>query len=85
MIWNAQNDQFEFWWTNLFSLKSTNLKEKFGLFVDFEFDGNGLFGHRLIDSRWFEKNSPTECGWKRRSKKKNAHVLVFRAEMLVTQ
>ena len=37
------------------------------------FDGNGLSGHRLIDSRWFEKNSPTESGWIRRSKK-NAHV-----------
>ena len=34
------------------------------------FDGNGLLGHRLIDSRWFEKNPPTECGWKRRSKKR---------------
>ena len=33
------------------------------------FDGNGLLGHRLIDSRWFEKNPPTESGWKRRSKK----------------
>ena len=33
------------------------------------FDGNGLLGHRLFDSRWFEKNSPTESGWKRRSKK----------------
>ena len=48
------------------------------------FDGNGLLGHRLIDSRWFEKNPPTESGWKRRSKK-NAHVPVFRAEMPVTQ
>ena len=47
-------------------------------------DGNGLLGHRLIDSRWFEKNPPTESGWKRRSKK-NAHVPAFRAEMLVTQ
>ena len=34
------------------------------------FDGNGLLGHRLIDSRWFEKNPPTESGWKRRSKKR---------------
>ena len=33
------------------------------------FDGNGLLGHRLIDSRWFEKNPPTESGWKRRSRK----------------
>ena len=33
------------------------------------FDGNGLLGHRRIDSRWFEKNPPTESGWKRRSKK----------------
>ena len=33
------------------------------------FEGNGLLGHRLIDSRWFEKNPPTESGWKRRSKK----------------
>ena len=48
------------------------------------FDGNGLLGHRLIDSRWFEKNPPTESGWKRRSKK-NAHVPVVRAEMIVTQ
>ena len=32
------------------------------------FDGNGLLGHQLIDSRWFEKNPPTESGWKRRSK-----------------
>ena len=48
------------------------------------FDGNGLLGHRLIDSRWFEENSPTESGWKRRSKK-NAHAPVFRAETLVTQ
>ena len=36
------------------------LKEKFGLFVDFEFDGNGLLGQGLIYSRWFDKNSPTE-------------------------
>ena len=48
------------------------------------FDGNGLLGHRLVDSRWFEKNPPTKSGWKRRSKK-NAHVPVFRAEMIVTQ
>ena len=33
------------------------------------YDGNGLLGHRLIDSRWFEKNPPTESAWKRRSKK----------------
>ena len=33
------------------------------------FDGNGLLGHQLIDCRWFEKNPPTESGWKRRSKK----------------
>ena len=26
------------------------------------FDRNGLLGHRLIDSRWFEKNPPTEIG-----------------------
>ena len=33
------------------------------LFVDFYFfDGNGLLGHRLIDSRWFEKNPPPESG-----------------------
>ena len=32
------------------------------------FDRNRLLGHRLIDSRWFEKNLPTESGWKRRSK-----------------
>ena len=38
------------------------------------FGGNGLFGHRLIDSCWFEKNPPTESIWKRRSKE-NAHVL----------
>ena len=40
------------------------LKEKFGLFVDFEFAENGLLGQWLIDSRWFEKNPPTESGWK---------------------
>ena len=33
------------------------------------FDGNGLLEHRQIDSRWFEKNPPTESGWQRRSKK----------------
>ena len=49
------------------------------------FDGNGLLGHRRIDSRCFKKNPPMESGWKRRSKKKNAHVPVFHAEMLVTQ
>ena len=32
------------------------------------FDGNGLLGHQLIDSRWFEKNPPTESGWKLSSK-----------------
>ena len=37
------------------------------------FDGNGLLGHQLIDSRWFEKNPPTESGWKRRSKKPPAY------------
>ena len=37
------------------------------------FDGNGLLKHRLIDSRWFEKNPPTESGWKRRSKKTPTH------------
>ena len=37
------------------------------------FDGNGLLGHRLIDSHWFEKNSPTESGWKRRSKKASTY------------
>ena len=36
------------------------LKEKFGLFVDFEFLTK--MGHKLIDSRWFEKNPPTESG-----------------------
>ena len=40
------------------------LKENFGLFVSFQggFDENGLLGHRLIDSRWFEKNPRTEIG-----------------------
>ena len=32
------------------------------------FDGNGLLGHRLIYSRWFEMNPPAKSGWKRRSK-----------------
>ena len=36
------------------------------------FDGNGLLGHQLIDSRWFEKNPPTESGWKRRSKNRRS-------------
>ena len=36
------------------------------------FDGNGLVGHQLIDSRWFEKNPPTESGWKRRSKNRRS-------------
>ena len=47
------------------------------------FDGNGLLGHRLFDSRWFDKilqRKVVEHGVQ-----KNAHVLVFRAEMLVTQ
>ena len=29
-----------------------------------------LLRHRVIDSRWLEKNPPTESSWKRRSKKK---------------
>ena len=41
------------------------------------FDGNGLLGHRLVDSRWFEKNPPTESGWKRRSKKKTTTYWYF--------
>ena len=48
------------------------------------FDGNGLLGQRLIDSSWFEKilqRKVVENG----VRKKNAHVPVFRAEMLVTQ
>ena len=50
------------------------LKENLGLFVDFEFlteigPRHGGMGHRLIDSRWFDKNPPRESGWKRRSKK----------------
>ena len=42
-------------------------------------------GHKLIDSRWFEKNPPNGKWLKTRRSKKNAHVPVFRAEMLVTQ
>ena len=42
------------------------------------FDGNRLLGHRLIDSRWFEKNHPTESGWKRRSKKKRPRTSISR-------
>ena len=36
------------------------------------FDGKGLLGHQLIDSRWFEKNPPTESGWKWRSKNRRS-------------
>ena len=32
------------------TLREGEVKENFGLFVDFEFDGNMLFGHQLIDS-----------------------------------
>ena len=67
------------------SLKRNGLKGEVRAICRFwVFDGNGLLGHQLIDSRWFEKNPPTESGWKRRSKK-NAHVPVFHAEMIVTQ
>ena len=36
------------------------------------FGGNWLLGHQLIDSRWFERNPPTESGWKRRSKNRRS-------------
>ena len=36
------------------------------------FDRNGLLGDKVIDSRWFEKNPPTESGWKRRSKNRRS-------------
>ena len=44
------------------ALHAQALKEKIELFADSEFYGSMLLGHRLIDSRWFEKNSPTESG-----------------------
>ena len=60
------------------------LKEKLNLFVDFEFlDGNGLLGHRLIDSRWFEKILQREVV--ENGVQKNANIPVFRTEMLMTQ
>ena len=40
-----------------------NLKGEFRAICRFLlFDGIILFGHRLIDSRWFERNPPTESG-----------------------
>ena len=52
--------------------KQIKLKEVRAIGRFWVFDGNGLLGHQLVDSRWFEKNPPTESGWKRRSKNRRS-------------